>query len=225
MSYTVEYYQNLVTSEHKSSPKYMEWLGNMIEPLTVIQSVIESFIANFDLDTAVGKQLDIVGQWVGISRVLPEALIGVYFSWDDEDVGWDSGVWQGQFDPDYGLIILPDDLYRLIIKGKIVANHWDGSIPGLYKIWDTVFSGDPNAPTLIIQDNQDMSLDYIFAGQPIGIVGQALAATGKYFIKPEGVRIREVSYVPEEGPAFFWDVDDGDVTAGWDSGQWTIDFS
>jgi len=54
MSYTVEYYQSLVTNEHQSSPKYMAWLGAMIEPITVIQSVIENFVPNFDVDTAVG---------------------------------------------------------------------------------------------------------------------------------------------------------------------------
>lgn len=225
MSYTVEYYQKLVTSEHQTSPKYMAWLGAMIEPLTVIQSVIDNLISDFDLDTAIGAQLDIVGQWVGISRLLPEALIGVYFSWDaTADIGWDSGVWQSDLDPDSGLIILPDDLYRLLIKAKIVANHWDGSIPGLYKIWSTIFGDSSDSPVLIIQDNQDMSMDYIFAVHPLSIVGQQLASTGKYFIKPEGVRIRNVSYVPSDGPAFFWDVGDTEVTGGWDVGQWVENF-
>lgn len=226
MSYTVEYYQNLVTSEHQSSPNYMAWLSAMIEPLTVIQSVIGEFIDKFDLDIAAGVQLDAVGQWVGISRLLPEALIGVYFSWDDTpELGWDSGVWQSRSDPDSGLIVLPDDLYRLLLRAKIVANRWDGSIPGLYEIWGTVFGNAPNAPILIIQDNQDMSMDYIFSGHPLSIVGQQLAATGRYFIKPEGVRIRNISYVPADGPAFFWDVEDTDATAGWDVGQWVEDFN
>lgn len=223
MSYTIEYYQSLVTSEHQNSPKYMAWLGAMIEPLTVIQSVIENLINDFDLDVAIGKQLDIVGKWVGISRRLHEALIGVYFSWDDTaDLGWDSGVWQGSDDPDSGLILLPDDIYRALIRAKIVANQWDGSIPGLYKIWDTVFADVPNSPTLIIVDNQDMSMDYIFAVAPLSIVEQQLAMTGQYYIKPEGVRIRNVSMVPDVGPAFFWDVEEGEVTGGWDSGQWVI---
>lgn len=220
MSYTVEYYQSLVTSEHQNSPKYMAWLGAMIEPLTVIQSVIENLINDFDVDTAVGKQLDIVGQWVGISRILKEELIGVYFTWDVDDLGWDSGVWQSPDDPDSGLIVLPDDIYRTLIKAKIVHNHWNGSINGLYDIWDVVFGNNPDAPVLIIQDNQDMSMDYIFSVNVLGIVEQELAMTGQYFIKPEGVLIREVSVVPSSGPAFFWDVDDTAVTAGWDVGQW-----
>ena len=80
MPYTVQYYQNLVTSEHQSSPKYMAWLGAMIEPLVTIQNVINNFVPNFDVDTAIGVQLDIVGEWVVISRVLKVPISGIYYT-------------------------------------------------------------------------------------------------------------------------------------------------
>ncbi|MGC7970039.1 DUF2612 domain-containing protein, partial [Salmonella enterica] len=69
---------------------------------------------DFDLDQAIGVQLDAVGEWVGISRNITVPLAGVYFSFDIAGLGFDQGVWKGPFDPDTGLTTLDDDTYRLL---------------------------------------------------------------------------------------------------------------
>jgi hypothetical protein len=221
MSYTVDYYDSLVTSEHAQAPKFIATLEAITSPIVTVQELLESMIPDFDLDTAMGAQLDVVGQWVGISRYLNAPLVGVYFEWDSDNpaVEWDAGVWQGLFDPDSGLIALPDDLYRILIKIKIAANSWDGSIPGAYAAFTFAF---PTGVFILLIDNQDMSMDVAIFGINSAWVTSALMQQQYFPFRPEGVRIREYIYTPDGGPLFFWDVENTDTTAGWDVGEWGV---
>lgn len=200
MANTIETYTSLITSEHQSSPKYMAWVAAMIEPIVVIQNVINNLIDNFDIDIAIGKQLDIVGQWIGLSRYLKEEITGVYYSVNGTvDEGVNLGVLKGVFDPDSGLVALPDDIYRIFLKIKIVANHWDGSIPGAYAAFKKVFS---DTAYMIIIDNQDMSMSIGLVGLTLGAIGMAYIQSGNFPFKPEGVRIKEYILDPDGDPLY-----------------------
>lgn len=217
---TKDEYLALITSEHSDKPKFEATVGATVAPLARLQEVLGSLIQEFDIDSAVGVQLDIIGQWVGRPRRIDAPLVGAYFTWDDlASDGWDSGIWKGPFDPDSGLVDLPDDSYRVLLKAKIAANSWDGTIPGAYEIWATIFTNSH----LIIQDNQDMSMVVGIAGQPLSIVDQALLTNGYIPLKPEGVRIQYYAVAPAVGQLFAWDVDASPALAGWDAGQWATE--
>lgn len=212
-------YLGLITSEHASQPNFRRSIAALVGPLVGLQMVLDQMGGNaFDLDLATGAQLDIVGQWVGVSRNLHIPLTGVYFSWDDAaNDGWNSGTWQGPNDPSSGLIQLPDDAYRTLLYAKIAANNWNGTIPGAYAVWAIAFTG---SFLLILQDNQDMSLTIGIAGEPMPIVQQALLTGGYIQLRPAGVRIAYYAVVPTPGPLFAWDVTSGSALAGWGTGQW-----
>ena len=213
MSYTVQYYQSLVTSEHQSAPNYMAWLGAMIEPLTVIQSVIDNFVPNVDVDTAIGVQLDAVGQWVGVSRALEVAITGVFATFDTDGLGFDQGIWQGPFEGNE-IVLLPDYMYRIVIKFKILANKWDGSIPTAYADFATVFT---NGEFVFIVDNQDMSMSIGLVGFDIGAFGAQVLQQGYFPFRPEGVLIRDYIIIPTGQKIAAFDLRN-DVFDGFDIG-------
>jgi hypothetical protein len=218
---TIDDYLALITSEHQQKPKFEATIRAVIEPLVATQDIVCGFPEDFDVDVAIGVQLDAVGEWVGISRQIAIPLVGYYFTWDDTaDDGWDSGVWQGEFDPDTGLISLNDDLYRIVIKGKIAANHWNGSIPKAYEIWQTLF---PDS-IIIIQDNQDMSMIVGIAGNLLTPVYLALLTGGYISLKPEGVGINYYAISAPNTPLFAWDAQ-GTGVNGWDIGSWAIEIT
>lgn len=217
---TIETYLNLITSEHRGKEKFEATVTAGVSPFSKLQAVMLGLPADFDIDTATGVQLDAVGVWIGRSRRIDTPLVGVYFAWDDlTSDGWESGIWKGPFDPGSGLVDLPDDSYRVLLKAKIAANSWDGTIPGAYAIWATVFTNSQ----LVIQDNQDMSMVVGITGQPLSIVDQALLTNGYIPLKPEGVRIQYYAIAPAAGALFAWDTDEGTALAGWDAGQWAIE--
>lgn len=213
---TKEEYLNLITSEHRLKPKYIEMVGAVADVYVHIQDTLKSLVPRFDVDAAVGSQLDIIGLWAGISRVVSVPISGSFFSWDGSDysVGWDFGIWQSSFNSS-NITILPDDVYRTIIKGKIAANSWDGTTDGAYAIWDRVFTNI----TILIQDNYNMSYNLAFVGGIVDTLTATLITQGYIPLKPEGVRVNTYFFPVDSGPLFGWDLD-SDYVKGWDEGSW-----
>lgn len=218
MMNTLDTYTGLITSEHNDKPLYMAVIEALAKGPVDQQGALWQLITDFNLDDAIGVQLDAVGAWVGISRVLVTALPNVYFSWDDTALlGWDSGSWKGDFDPTTGLTSLPDDEYRRIIRAKIATNNWDGTMVQAQAIWGQVFAGQQ---TIMLQDLQDMTMIVGFVGAPLSAVQHALLTGGYFPLKPEGVRIRFYAVPVDAGPLFAWDTDNASLK-GWDAGSWS----
>ncbi len=147
-------YLALVTSEHNKRPKYMAMLAMLVQALTDCTAVADSLVGLFDIDTAVGAQLDMIGDWVGVTRNITVPLTGVFFSWSTAGLGWDQGSWTTGINVDE-LVLLSDDDYRTLLRARIAANNWDGTIPGAYSVWDIIFAGTGFG--ILIQDLEDMA--------------------------------------------------------------------
>lgn len=184
---TVAEYSNLITQQHRDKSRFMATLEAMATPLVHVQNVIKSFVLAFDVDTAIGRQLDIIGQWVGVSRVISTPISGVYFSWDgSEDEGWDHGVWKSPNDPDSGFSTLPDDLYRRVIKAKIRANASCGCVPDVYRILSELI---PTVGLVKVVDNQNMTMTLRMDVSEITAVERAILETGLLQVQPAGVNV------------------------------------
>lgn len=145
-------YTALITSEHRDKPRFMAVVGALVQPLVDQMNVLQSMPGKFDLDNAVGVQLDDVGLWVGVSRKIRTPLTGIYFSFDIDGLGFDQGTWKGPFDPDTGLTVLDDDTYRLVIRAKIGANRWDGTLESSAAILNSIF-GNPSGDLVPVHAN------------------------------------------------------------------------
>lgn len=218
---TIAEYLSLITSEYRSKPKFEGVVTANVSIQSRVQDLLATMIPLFDLDTAVDDQLDIIGQWVGVSRDVKIPSAGVYFSWDGSDptLGWDFGSWAPATAPST-ITVLPNDAYRTLIRAKIAANHWDGTTDGAYAIWDSLFSQF----TILIIDNQDMSYDLGIVGGIVDSLTLALLTGGYIPLKPEGVRIREYFVSVDTGPVFSWDVE-STLLKGWDEGSWVREFT
>ena len=214
---TVSDYQGLITSEHQNQPNFMAMIALVTGIGVQIQTTIASMVPLFDIDSAVGNQLDIIGQLVGISRNVNIPIASVYFSWDGTNgyIGWDGGNWQ-PFNAPSTVTTLPDDSYRTLIRAKIAANNWDGTTEGAYTIWTQVFP-DIN---ILIQDEENMSYDLAIVSAVPDALTQALITQGYIPLRPEGVRINNYFIPVDTNPVFGWDLSTSFVQ-GWDTGSWT----
>lgn len=213
----ISQYTGLITSEHNQKPKFMAVVEALAGTMVDQQNLLASMPGKFDLDNAVGDQLDTIGIWVGISRDVPVPLIGIYFSFDTDGIGFDQGSWKGPFDPDAGLTRLDDDTYRLVIRAKIGANHWDGTLGASKSILDSIFGG---GTFVFIQDNQDMSMTVAIAGAIPSAVFLSLLKNGVIPLKPEGVRIDVVVVTTVDGAPIFGFDTENELVAGFDVGAW-----
>jgi hypothetical protein len=211
-------YLALVTSEHSDKPKFMTMLAMVVQPIADIQALIASLPAMFDLDLAVGPQLDILGQLIGVSRILREPLVGVYFTLGGTGPGFGVGTWKGPFDPDDFLTTLPDDAYRLLLRAKVLNNKWDGTIPSAYAIWEALFEGTDFG--ILIQDYGNMHMAFALTGPTPDAVTLALFLGGYLNIKPAGVTIDGyITPTEPDTPYFGFGVENASIS-GFGVGAW-----
>uniref|UniRef100_A0A6M3MBM3 Tail protein n=1 Tax=viral metagenome TaxID=1070528 RepID=A0A6M3MBM3_9ZZZZ len=194
-------YLTFITSEYQNSEKFLLWINALISRMEEITGTSSLINGAFDIDNAVGPQLDTLGVIIGISRNIRVPIEGLWFTWAAHsspplvELGWSRGSWRDPRDKyQEGMTILPNDAYRQILKFKIIQNSWKGTIPELYAVWDVIFSAE--GLTLSVVDNQDMTAD-------ITITGAAIPATIQYILqenfvplKPAGVAI---NYIFDEG--------------------------
>jgi hypothetical protein len=215
---TTDDYLALITPKQAAGhPDFVATVSLSVEGFAAVQAFLAGLPAAFDLDTAIGVQLDQVGQWIGQSRDIEVPLPNVYFSLDTAGVGLDQGVWQGPFDPAEGLQVLPDDEYRLLLYAVVAANNWDGTVPGAAAALANIFSAT-NTPgvDLAILDNQDMTMTFLLSGTPPPAVFVALLSAGIIKLIPMGVGF---NVVVAAGPVFGLDVETP-LIQGLDQGQW-----
>lgn len=208
-------YTGLITSQHANKPKFMAMVAGVAQPFVDLQAVLANIPVSYDLDNAIGDQLDVVGEWVGISRNISTPL-AVYFSLDTSGLGFDQGSWQGPYDPSTGLISLDDDTYRLLIRAKIGANSWDGTLGTSAAILNGIFGGDTY---VFMQDNGDMTITFGMAGKTPSAVFMALLSHGYIPLKPSTVHVNAYLKSSVSGtPLFGFDVENQYIS-GFDVGS------
>ena len=219
-------YTDLITNYHATKPLFFQHIDLSTRPLVDTNSTLNGLITAFDIDTAVGVQLDILGEWIGRSRYVATPITGIYFAWDTEGVGYDQGVWQGAYDPDSGYTALSDETYRIILKAKIAINNWDGTNDSLPGILNTSLAGSGLAMQIV--DNQDMTISiWVFPEVDIASVSLELIATikqGYLTVKAAGVWGGSIEIpaveTPSVGNQFFGFDMDNEYITGFDTGAW-----
>ena len=212
-------YTALIPSENASAPKFSAMVGAVAGCFADLINAIESVEASFDLDTAVGAQLDAVGVRVGISRQLSAQITGLYFALDTAGLGFDAGVWQGPYDPTTGLVKMDDTSYRTVLRAKISANQWDGTLYSLRSILTQALSS--YGTRVMVKDNQDMSMTITLVGTLPPPIILALIKGGYLSIRPVGVSQAYLKSSISGTPAFAFDMNNT-YGAGFDSGAWAV---
>ncbi|CAK9885542.1 MAG: hypothetical protein XXXJIFNMEKO3_01942 [Candidatus Erwinia impunctatus] len=219
-------YINLITNYHAGSPRFVSHVDLSTRSLSETSQATDHLSQAFDIDTAIGQQLDILGLWIGRSRVVSEPLRGIYFAYDEENIGFDQGVWQGRYDADEGFTRLSDEVYRVILKAKIAINHWNGQNATLPAILDTALAG--SGLSMQIVDNQNMTLSvWVFPDTDLASVSLELIAAirqGYLTVKAAGVWAGDITYpsieTPSTGSRFFSFDIENKYMGGFDTGAW-----
>lgn len=180
-------YLGLITSSYRDKPNFLGVVSSALQPFVDSENQIAGIVPGYDLDSASGSQLDVVGNWVGIARSLKIPLVGVYFAFNTPGLGINQGLWQGPYDPGTGLTNLPDDEYRILLRSKIANNQWDGTSTQAYEIYNAFFNLSGNG--FFIQEFGGMKIAIGAYGPPLAPVPLALLTQGYLDIKPAGVQI------------------------------------
>lgn len=150
----------------------MNWLASTVSIIDDAVLVSSEIPNAFDIDNAVGMQLDVLGEIVGRGRELA-------------------------FQPSEGEPVLDDTNYRIALKAKIAQNQWDGTIPAIYEIWGNLF---PDIGLSVV-DNQDMTMSALIDGQMDQVITE-MVASGYIIPKPAGVRLTIIDVTEISGSSY-----------------------
>lgn len=179
-------YVALLTSEHRQQPHFQAVVRALTRGFADLTVMLEGLPSLYDLDTAVGNQLDTLGYWVGIDRRVPIPIPNTFFAWDGTvATGWDVGAWKGEFDATTGLTAMSDAEYRIAIKAKISANHWDGTWQQAHDILDALYG----AGKVYIFDSQDMNVQVYYRAADLTAVQIALLTNNIIPLRGEGIGV------------------------------------
>lgn len=179
-------YTQYITAQHRQSPKFMAWVAAVTKPLAENVEAMRTLYAAFDLDLAQGAQLDTIGLWVGASRRVLVPL-AIFFSFDTAGLGFDQGVWKAPYETATGVTLLDDETYRALLRVKIAANKWDGSLSTYQTLMQLAF---PPGNNFFAVDNQNMTITIHVTGPKLSAALSALLQTGTLStIRPAGVSI------------------------------------
>ncbi len=180
-------YSTLVPSAQRESPKFLATVEALGLAFSTQQSRSAALIPAFDLDRAVGKQLDVLGLWIGQGRTINAPIDDYFFTFDSEPLGFDYGYWKNRYDADFGYVDLDDENYRMVLRAKVGANNWDGTMETLPAILQSIWpKGDIQ---ISVRDNQDMTMTVSVHGKAISTMTKEIIRQGYLAIKPGGIGI------------------------------------
>jgi hypothetical protein len=206
MTRSIETYVDRLTSEHKK-PKFEATFRATLQPFIDLQNLIASIPSLFDLDTAVGAQLDVVGEWVNISRTIEQPMQDPWFRVGDAKRGLGAGAVYQPFDSGIYLTSLSDDVFRRLIKARIKALHWDGTSQQARAIILEFFAAA--GTNFIIDDRQTMDVFYAISGAFPDVVTLEVFGGDYLPLSAAGVRTIKLVTSVDGAPIFGVGVNNG----------------
>lgn len=217
------FYTGLITGRHRAfAPDFVATVDFCVRGPIGLADFLASIPEAFDVDEAVGVQLDVDGRWIGRSRIIDVPLPNLWFSWGDPARGWGRGVWRQPFDPGTGQHLLDDETYRRLLYAKIDANSWDGTSPSAYDIMTKFFGPSlPAATRLFVQENDDKTIVFGISGEVPDPLLMSLWANDYVPLKAAGNRSYHYVTSINHTPLFGWGMDN-DYVGGWGRGSWGV---
>lgn len=193
---TVQYYRDLLLYQYINAPKACATIDLLVSQALVDLLPI-AVNAAFDIETATGTQLDILGEYIGFDRYVVALVPRDYFVLDEyitgpanhyglttyADAAANIAVSMSSYvvylDANFAL---EDEEYRLLLKLTILLNQSQNSTSEIASTIYTSFGAE-----LVMSDQRDMSISYFVTENIARIV--MIARDESLLPKPMGVHM------------------------------------
>ncbi|MEZ5691203.1 MAG: DUF2612 domain-containing protein [Rickettsiales bacterium] len=201
-------YINLLIIQYATKPKARAIIELFVSEL-LANGILQDIRDAYNVDTATGRQLDILGKYVGVDRFYKNQDLKNYFAvtnYDEEIIdvnkfgfvnysNSDDAISNGTLD--YNDVIqanfrLNDDSYRILIKLKIIQNHSNHSHKS---IDDSIYNFFGS--TVIPSSDGKMDVYYFIPKELEEVIKAAIFK--QVMPRPMGVSI---GYIAQESPFF-----------------------
>lgn len=185
-----------IYAQYRNKPNATRWYNITRGISYSLYEAMQKVRKLYDIDTNVGRQLDIIGRIVGIDRsYISDIAMQQSMYKKDAD-----GAMYGRISSMYsdgtvaGRLDMNDELFRLVIKAKIIKNNTNAYYDDILRGFRTLF---PRISDVWLRDYEDMSFDITYIGNLQPIERWALLNI-ELLPKPAGVRFRGFVSIPVE---------------------------
>lgn len=184
---------NRIYAQYADKPKAVAWYNitpNMAQPLF---DTFDAVRMSYDIDTAVGAQLDVIGRIVVIDRGFESFVVfdpDTYFGGSGDACQF--GGIDSQFES-VGTTVsneVSDAIFRVLIRAKIAKNNNDATLDGIASALSFITESSP----IRVVDNENMTMSVSF-GSELTDIERFVFNTFDVVPRPQGVRF--LGYVEE----------------------------
>ena len=206
---------SLVTEQFRDKDVFKRYLDLLLSASTEIQLVAKDLMQNRSIDTARGKQLDMIGAIVGQPRTLINVDLFDFFgffgnpradSYGDINIPSVGSVWLDVNGATSGNVVLDDNVYRMLIKAKISKNITKATPEDIMRVTDFIFNADGTTTVIEGRAEYTLLIGKRLTKVEIGLlnwVNSDAKYTTTLLPKPVGVRINYGSFDKDRVFAFF----------------------
>lgn len=192
---------NLLIKQYWEKPKAKAEIELQASTWETTRAFLDALDPAFDLDNAVGVQLDVLGRIVGISRSVPDVIPKIYFGFsiNPNNEGFASkfdpmrigGPFFSKFSSAFTDLQLGDNDYRFFIRVKASLNRAAGYLSSdkYISIQDVVLAAFDGRAYVV--DNLDMTLT-LYVSPVVSLDRLNLIRALNLLPKPQGVRYKVI---------------------------------
>lgn len=187
-----------VATQYTESRKFLAFIRALLASSVELEGVLQKVAEQVDIDLAEGVNLDVIGEIVGISRIIPASVQLAFFGFQDNAAALNFGeegslgVGARFFDegePYLATSVLNDPEFRLLIRAKIVKNHALGTNEDVIAGMAYLFGGGM-AIQVAVEDIGGMAIQ-VAVGRTLTYLEKVLISNLDILPRPSGVRISQ----------------------------------
>lgn len=203
MSSTVLDHQTIgrsrVATQYTESQKFLAYIRALLASSAELEAVLQKVAEQSDIDIAEGVNLDVIGEIVGVSRIIPASVQLAFFGFQDnvaalnfgeEGAQGVGGRFYDEGEPSLATSVLNDPEYRMLIRAKIVKNHAVGTNEDVITGLAYLFGGGNMAIQVAVEDIGNMAIQ-VAVGRPLTYLEKVLISQLDILPRPAGVRISQ----------------------------------
>lgn len=176
--------------QYRNAPKMRDWLQILPKiGQEAIEKPLGQIINLLDIDSASGELLNIIGRIAGIERPRIRSDALQVFAYNGT-IGAQSYGAAPYREPGTELptILLPDYLYRVLIKAKIMRNNGSATLDDVKRAVYFIFGVDST-----VIDGQNMAMSTVWLEGDIAANLLVLVEEFDILPRPQGVKIRKIA--------------------------------
>lgn len=194
-----------VACQYENSTKFLASLAAMLDQTDELEAVFHKIAEQLDIDLAEGVNLDVVGDIIGVGRILPNSIPMQFFGFDGQPVAAGFGEegflgvgarFRDELESEAATSVLADIEFRMLIRAKIVKNHSHGTNEDMLASLAFLF----NTARVVVDDPGGMTINVA--------IGRQLTWQEKYIVKslnilPRAGGVRIGGYITYEATNYF----------------------